>query len=199
MEQISQGAEAKIFQDGEKIVKDRFSKGYRHPILDEKLRKFRTRREAKVMDKVDSLGFPGPKLLEFCDKDMKIEMDFLEGPKIRDVFEDNHQEFSEKIGKQIALLHDKGIIHGDLTTSNMILANNQINFIDFGLSFFSEKDEDKAVDLHLLKQALESKHFTVFENAFDNVIKGYSEFYPESKEVLERLEKVEKRGRYKHR
>lgn len=199
MELISQGAEAKIFKDGDKIIKDRFSKTYRHPELDEKLRKFRTRREAKVIERLDSMRFAAPKLLEFSDKNMNIKMSFIKGDVLKNVFEDNYQELSQEIGRKIGELHNQGIIHGDLTTSNMILADKELNFVDFGLSFFSEKDEDKAVDLHLLKQALESKHYNVFDLAFQNVEKGYKEVYQDPDLIFKRLEKVEKRGRYKHR
>ena len=101
------------------------------------------------------------------------------------------------IGKNIAKLHDADIIHGDLTTSNMILSGKEVvYFIDFGLGFISKKIEDKAVDLHLLKQALEAKHFTHWETLFKEVINGYSSS-KDSKLVLKQLEKVEKRGRYK--
>ncbi len=197
MKQISQGAEAKIFENGNTIIKERFVKTYRHPELDEKLRKARTRREAKVIEKLQAMDFASPKLLEFSDKDMKINMELIEGDVIKNIFEDNFKELSSEIGRKVATLHSNGIIHGDLTTSNMILRDNNLHFIDFGLSFFSDKDEDKAVDLHLLKQALESKHYSVFEQAFENVIKGYSEVYPEPEKIRKRLEVVEKRGRYK--
>src|SRR3989338_6709944 len=70
------------------------------------------------------------------------------------------------IGKNIALLHQQEIIHGDLTTSNMILKGEEVYFIDFGLSFIDPKAEHKAVDLHLLRQALESKHYKHYESSF---------------------------------
>jgi Kae1-associated kinase Bud32 len=91
-----------------------------------------------------------------------------------------------------------GIIHGDLTTSNMIL-NSEVFFIDFGLSFFSEKVEDKAVDLHLLRQALESKHYKVWEECFTAVRQGYEGTANDAELVLKRLEVVESRGRYKRK
>lgn len=200
MNKIAQGAEAVIYHDKEakQIVKDRLTKNYRHPVIDTSLRKFRTRREAKVLGKLEELGFPAPKVLEMCDKTMKINMEFLEGDKLRDVLHSNPINFSEEVGKKIALLHSNDIIHGDLTTSNMILADNKINFIDFGLSFFSTKVEDKAVDLHLLRQALESKHYLIWEDCFSAAIKSYKENYPESNLIMSRLEQVEKRGRNKH-
>jgi len=78
----------------------------------------------------------------------------------------------------------------------MILAN-EIKFIDYGLSFFSDKIEDKAVDLHLLRQALESKHHNTWEECFKSALDGYRDSYPEHELVLKRLDAVEKRGRNK--
>jgi len=196
MKKISQGAEAKLYLTDNKIIKDRFRKDYRIKEIDKKLRKSRTRREAKLFDKLSAIDFPSPGLIKSDDKE-KIIMEFIKGPKIRDILEkENHQKLSEEIGKKIAILHNNNIIHGDLTTSNMIL-NKEIYFIDFGLSFFSHKIEDKAVDLHLLKQALESKHYKIWEKCFKAALKGYKKEGKDAHEVLERLEKVEKRGRYK--
>ena len=175
-------------------------------------------------------------------------MPFINGKKLSehlDNFPLNKQkQICTQTGESIAKLHDNDIIHGDLTTSNMIFvedlpahqssqidgdyvkekqnkkiipltnkkllcggggveldkskSNFKIYFIDFGLGFISRKIEDKAVDLHLLKQALEAKHFKNWEILFENVIEGYKK-YPKYKEALERLKAVEKRGRYKEK
>ena len=133
MKLIKQGAEANIYLDNKKIIKERIKKNYRIEQIDSKIRKFRTRRESKVLEKVDN----APNLIKSSDKEMKIEMGYIEGEVLSKVFD----ELKEKnkicllIGERIADLHDKEIIHGDLTTSNMIL-NNNLYFIDFGLSFF---------------------------------------------------------------
>ena len=100
------------------------------------------------------------------------------------------------IGKNIAKLHDSNIIHGDLTTSNMIYSNKILYFIDFGLGFESARIEDKAVDLYLIKQALEAKHFKNFRAYFSTVLKGYK-LSKNASSVLKQLEKVHMRGRYK--
>jgi len=192
MEKIAQGAEATIYLAKDKIVKKRIPKKYRLKQLDNALRKFRTRREAKFIDK---LPIAGPKLIKVDDKNMVIEMEHIKGDKVRDIL-DKNLNLCKEIGKKVAILHNNGMIHGDLTTSNMIL-NKEIYFIDFGLSFFSHKIEDKAVDLHLLRQALESKHYKVFEKAFKLVLDGYKEKADNYKEIINRFEKVEKRGRYK--
>ena len=78
-----------------------------------------------------------------------------------------------------------------------MIFKKKVYFIDFGLSFFSEKAEDKAVDLHVLKEALESKHYETGGKAFKLVLDSYSKEAKNSKDILERLDIVEKRGRYR--
>ena len=201
LQKLAQGAEATIYKDGKRIIKHRTPKSYRHKVIDDKLRGSRTRREAKLIEKLTSLNIPCPKLESFCDKEMKITMEFIDGEKLRDVFEKtekSHLKYSEEIGKKVGLLHKNDIVHSDLTTSNMIMHPEKgLHLIDFGLSFTSTKIEDKAVDLHLLYQALESKHYRVYKESFASFIKGYKETFPDSTLVLERLEKVRERGRNK--
>jgi len=194
---LAQGAEAIIFknEDGD-IVKERIPKKYRLAIIDEKLRKTRTRREAKIIQKITALGIPAPKLKNADDINMRITMENIQGTVLKDCLHTNTENFGQEIGKKIGLMHANNIIHGDLTTSNMIL-NKEITFIDFGLSFLSQKEEDKAVDLHALKQALQSKHHTIAEQCFNTIIQGYKETNPNSDSIFKRLEKVEQRGRNK--
>lgn len=201
MLKIAQGAEAVLFQDKNKILKERLGKSYRLPQIDEFLRRFRTRREAKVLGKLKELNFPAPHLHEFCDKRMSIFMDFIPGEQLKDVIEDDFQLLAQELGKKIALLHKNNIIHGDLTTSNLIKhqETGELNFIDFGLSFFSDKIEDKAVDLFLLDRALESRHYKIYPEVFGKVVGGYKENYPDASKVLERFEKVKGRGRNKNK
>ena len=194
---LGSGAEATIYLDGH-VIKDRVKKSYRIPEIDSCLRKSRTKREAKVLKKLEALKFPAPRLIK-TDEKSKIEMELVEGAKIRDILEkSDYHLLCEEIGKKIAIMHNEGIIHGDLTTSNMML-DKEIKFIDFGLSFFSVKIEDKAVDLHLLRQALESKHYKIWHKAFLSVLKGYKKKIKNYDEVHKRYEKVEARGRNKHK
>ncbi|MFH1586040.1 MAG: RIO1 family regulatory kinase/ATPase [archaeon] len=236
---IAQGAEAKIILSKDFIIKDRIKKGYRLPELDEKIRKNRTRKEAKLLFKASKvINCPIPIIV----KETKLTIPYIDGKKLSDHLDyfplAKQKQICNQIGQDIAKLHDKDIIHGDLTTSNMILVEGSksktqddnsnfkskvsipltnsakksgetdfgainrasapiIFFIDFGLGYGSHRYEDKAVDLHLLKQALESRHYKYFEALFKEVFKGYKK-YKGAKKVLERLEKVEKRGRYKH-
>jgi len=196
---IARGAEAVIYADSS-VIKERVRKGYRIKEIDSRLRKFRTKRESKILQKLKQLGFPAPKILNTDDKEMIIEMEKIDGSTVRDVLENrDYIKLGAEIGKSIAMLHNNGIIHGDLTTSNFIInkKDNRVFFIDFGLGFFSEKTEDKAVDLHLLRQALESKHYTVWKKAFDAVIDGYKRNCKNAGQVLARLKNVEERGKNK--
>ena len=198
MDKIAQGAEAVLWLDKQRILKERLKKGYRIPEIDEKLRKFRTRREAKVLQRLQNLEFPSPHLQDFCDKRMSITMDFVAGEKLKDVLSHNNVDIlANSIGENIAKLHDNNIVHGDLTTSNMILSNEKVNFIDFGLSSFSDKVEDKAVDLFLLDRALESTHLDLHPAIFDKVLTAYKKCNEDATAVLERLQAVKNRGRNK--
>jgi len=202
MKTIQQGAEAKIFLDKKDnlIIKDRISKSYRHPELDKTIRKRRTKAEAKLLQKACEI-INSPKPLTTIEEFDKIKMPFINGKKLSEHLDNfalkKQKEICKQMGESIAKLHGKDIIHGDLTTSNMILKKDEVFFIDFGLGFISHKIEDKAVDLHLLRQALEAKHFKNWQVLFKKVLEGYGH-YKENEKVLEQLKKVEKRGRYKH-
>ena len=195
MKIIAKGAEAILYKQGNYLIKERIKKSYRIDDIDNKLRKYRTRSEARLLQKSEN----SPKVFNVDEKGMKIKMEFIDGKLIKNILDNLKNErrnlLLREIGGKIAKMHDSNIIHGDLTTSNMIL-KDKVYFIDFGLGFNSNRIEDKAVDLHLLKQALESKHYRHFEESFKEVLEGYK-LSNDWKEVLERLEKVEKRGKYK--
>lgn len=197
MEKIGDGAEAVIFKDKAKVIKERIKKSYRLPEIDGRLRKLRTRKEAKILEKIEKYGF-SPRILKVDECKGSIEMDFISGKRLRDALgAKNLKELCGQIGSMVAELHNLGIIHSDLTTSNMILHDCKIYFLDFGLSFESHKVEDMAVDLHLLRQALESKHPKLWEKAFAAVIKDYGRIAARGAETITRLEAVESRGRNK--
>lgn len=199
---IYRGAEAVLYKVGSMLVKERISKGYRRPEIDLVKRKYPTRREDKLLKKCKAVGVNVPEVLMFNEDECKIGIEFIKGDLLKsslDSYDDNkRKKVCVEIGKQVALMHDRNIIHGDLTTSNMIWNDGKVYFVDFGLGYISEKIEDKAVDIHLVRQAFESKHFMFYEECFKNFLLGYkkSEKY---KETMERLGKVELRGRYKRK
>ena len=230
---IAQGAEALLIKSGNEVIKKRIKKSYRLPKLDIKLRRQRTRREFKLLQKASKI-IPVPKITKIFEYDLTL--DFIKGKKLSDNLDSlkNALGICNLIGQNIAKLHDSNIIHGDLTTSNMIYVDNsqksnnfnkkhkdnssninninnasllnkdistrdnknKVYFIDFGLGFESLKIEDKATDLHVLKEALEARHFKNADKFWPSVLKGYK-ISKNFKEAIKRLEKVEKRGRYK--
>jgi tRNA A-37 threonylcarbamoyl transferase component Bud32 len=226
---IQRGAEAVLIKREKHLLKRRAEKGYRIAELDEKLRKLRTRGEGRLLEKAAKL-ISVPKVIEVREGEKEIDMDFIVGKKLSESLDSlkSWKSVCKKIGENIAKLHDAGIIHGDLTTSNMIWVEGnspQLNaaeeisdacsarkvnkktvsvksgsgrlyFIDFGLGFNNGRVEDKAVDLHLIKQALEAKHFGKWEKYFEAVLRGY-EISVNYGDVMKRFEKVERRGRYK--
>ncbi len=218
MKTISIGAEAVVYADDalRVVVKQRQPKKYRAKELDEKLRLHRMRREAKVIEALRQLKIPVPKLINVDEKTAAITMQLIEGQKVRDTLNrGNCGSICAEIGKAVGTMHSNDIVHGDLTTSNMILGRNsnkgsarpyqpsptddgKVYFIDFGLSMFSNKDEDKAVDLHLFRQALNSSHHEIAGRCFAAAIAAYKKANADGlKNVLKRLEKVEERGRNK--
>ena len=198
---IQQGAEALIILEKDEIIKKRVKKSYRISELDEKIRKRRTRAEGKLLEKASKV-IAIPKIKKVDETNKEIIMEFLQGKKLSEHLDHFNLEKQKKIfneiGSSVSKIHNQEIIHGDLTTSNMILFKNKIFFIDFGLGFISHKIEDKAVDLHLLRQALESRHFKNGETLFQEFIQGYKK-QKEYEKVIQQLKKVESRGRYKEK
>jgi len=199
MQILSRGAEAVIYmkEDG-KLLKERVKKGYRLEEIDEALRKKRTRGEAKLLSEARRAGAETPQVSG--ESAYSIEMEFVEGKTVRDALHGkNVKELCTKIGTSIGKMHSFNIIHGDLTTSNMIFSRGKVYFIDFGLGFQSSRAEDKAIDLRLLRQALESTHHETAEKAWKIILNAYQNNCSDADRVVKTLADIEKRGRYTKR
>jgi Kae1-associated kinase Bud32 len=207
MEVIYRGAESIIyldnFEDQKVLVKERIKKSYRVNQIDKKLRKQRTREEARLLTEARKCGVATPKILHVDEANCKIIMEFIDGTRIKEFLNTTDKTTIEKIcfeiGRSIGKLHSAGIVHGDLTTSNMILKDDKIYFIDFGLGEFSKRIEDYGVDLNLLFEALKSTHFKNLEICWNNILKGYKIEYKDAEKVLKKVEEIEKRARYAKR
>jgi Kae1-associated kinase Bud32 len=197
---IKRGAEAVLYLEDNQLVKERIKKNYRLKEIDEKLRKLRTRKEAKLLNEAKRVGVETPKIFSVDEKGFKIVMEFIEGKRLKEFLNEtnneNRRKEAEEIGKAVGLLHKNGIVHGDLTTSNMILKDNKIFFIDFGLGDFSNRIEDLATDLSVLKEAFKSTHFKYLDILWESFIKGYKLTNDKFNKVLDTLNDIEKRGRY---
>lgn len=210
---LKQGAEAKIyvctFLGKPTIIKERFKKSYRHPSLDSSLTVQRSKAEVRCMARCRANGIRTP-VIYFVDmEDHKIYMEYLQDSvTVKDhiiQFQAASSDLAslrplaEKIGDAIGLMHSKGIIHGDLTTSNMLLVgqpeNLEVVFIDFGLGSIEGSAEDKAVDLYVLEKAMLSTHPST-EPVLEAILNSYITVKAkDSQEVIRKLNEVRLRGR----
>ena len=204
---IKKGAEASLYlaewHDKKVIMKRRLPKKYRLSQLDERIRSYRTIHEPQLMHEARKAGVPTPIIFLVDVKQATIIMEFIEGKLVKQlldkVSENKRLSLCVEIGESIGRLHSSGIIHGDLTTSNMIQTSEEkIFLVDFGLGEKSKELEARGVDLHLMRRALQSTHFRFAEECFNAVVKGYSEILDGEtvKKVLAKIEEIERRGRY---
>jgi TP53 regulating kinase-like protein len=204
---IKKGAEASLFLEDwhnrKVIMKRRLHKKYRIAELDNMIRSQRTIHEPHIIHKAKEAGVPTPTIFRVDVADSNIVMEYVEGKQVKEVLDNLSKQERSKlckhIGKMIGRLHKNGIIHGDLTTSNMILTpNGKVVFVDFGLSERSIELEAKGVDLHLMKRTLNSTHYKHAKESFKVVMDGYAEALGEekTKKVIAKIREIEKRGRY---
>jgi TP53 regulating kinase-like protein len=204
---IKKGAEANLYLEqwhGRKVVmKKRLAKAYRLSALDVAIRTQRTLREPQLIHKAKEAGVPTPTIFLVDVADSNIIMEYVEGKTVKKTLDAMSQlkrlGLCRHIGRLIGRLHNHGVIHGDLTTSNMILTpSGKVFFVDFGLGEQSDELEVKGVDLHLMKRALQSTHYKYANDCFDAVFKGYAETVgkDEARNVLGKISEIERRGRY---
>lgn len=203
MRVIQRGAEAVLRADTKNsqkvVIKDRIRKGYRLPVLDKKIRKQRTKREKALLNRARRYGVNTPIIID--SKENVIVLERIEGQQIKSTL--NNMEKGKRelvyrlIGESLAKLHAGGIVHGDITTSNMILKEDKLYIIDFGLGKTSKKVEDQAADLYLLYEAIRSAHFQYLNEAWDSILNAYKQKYSNSNIVFKQLEKIRIRRRYK--
>ncbi len=188
--EIGRGAEAVISLEDGYVRKYRLPKSYRIEKLDDVLRQERTLREARIISDARRHGVPTPIICNI--QKFELEMQHIDGQRLKDIID---TELSERVGETIGRLHKAGIIHGDLTTSNMILFENRVYLIDFGLAFYENSIEAQGVDVHVYFQTLKSTHDNSDEliNAFK---KGYAKTYEEADAVFNRVNEIKARGRY---
>ena len=191
---IAKGAESNIVKSsylGEKaVLKDRIPKGYRISEIDDKIRKARTKEEAKLLSDAKRAGVKTPVLYDINLQEKSILMEEIDGQMVKDII---NEDLAFRIGEEIAKLHSADIIHGDITTSNIMLQDDKLVFIDFGLGRYSPLDEDKAVDLLVLKKSLQSIDYNLAVKYFDCVLKGYGRW-----DMVNKISDIESRGRYTH-
>jgi Kae1-associated kinase Bud32 len=200
MRLIGKGAEANLYLHGDQVVKERIPKNYRVPELDRMLRTTRTKREARLLSAARRAGVPTPVVYDVDNPGTTLRMAHIPGVQVKREIQDltpNEREgLFRLIGGLAGRLHRNHIIHGDLTTSNMIHSGDRVFLIDFGLGEISEAVEAKGTDLLVFKKSLRSTHHEHEDECLGAFMEGYKEEYPGAPPVLERLAEIEKRGRY---
>lgn len=180
------GAEAVLvpveFLGKRMLRKERREKGYRIPEIDRRIRVGRTRREARLLHKAKGAGVSCPTVYSVGED--YIVMEWINGKKLSE-----KKGELEKAGEMLGKLHSAGIIHGDFTPYNLLVGRGGLHAIDFGLGSFSKKTEDRADDVITMLRGIGGK-------GREHFLKGYNTF-SEAKEVLPRMEKIEKRARYR--
>ncbi|RLE70904.1 MAG: Kae1-associated kinase Bud32 [Thermoprotei archaeon] len=203
-EMLSIGAEAVLarcyWRGFEAVAKYRLPKPYRDGLLDKLLRSRRTVLEAKLLVESKRVGVPTPSLL-YVNPDLHILLtDFIPGVKLRDVLTklQEPKDIFRRIGVYAGLLHERGIVHGDLTTSNMLVVGSRIFVIDFGLGDFSNELEQHGVDVHLMLRSLESTHPSLVQPLYAAFLEGYAEVRGEDmrRAVEVKVKEIRRRGRY---
>lgn len=198
---LKRGAEAEIhlteFLGREAIAKLRVPKTYRNKSIDDVLRKNRTKSEARLMSEVKKYGVSTPVIYDVSVDECMIVMQYINGERVKDILnsvsEKKRKKICYMIGESVGKMHTNNVIHGDLTTSNMILLNDKIFFIDFGLGEKNSEIEAKGVDLHVMMEGFEGAHSEV--DAFGYVLDSYKS-YDKKGMAVKRMHEISERGRY---
>ncbi len=199
---VKKGAEADIYLTSwnghNSILKIRKKKDYRVHSLDTRIRTLRTIREAKMISETKSFGITTPLVYFVDEKKCEIYLQFVQGKLVRDLPIKQIVKICKDIGRIVGILHKNGVMHGDLTTSNFILAQQGLVILDFGLSQKTDKVDDYAIDLRLFKEVLNSAHAQIVDESWASFIQGYKKILGSllTDKVVNQVSVIEKRGRY---
>ncbi|KAG0051430.1 TP53 regulating kinase [Gryganskiella cystojenkinii] len=194
------------FLQRQAIIKERFAKAYRHPTLDKKLTSRRVVQEARCLNRCQKALIDTPTVYMVDIENSLIYMEFIEGISVREFLvtdegqtAESQKRVAQEIGTALGKMHNIDVVHGDLTTSNLMMRGvrdsyESVVLIDFGLSYVSNLIEDKAVDLYVLERAFTSTHPNT-EVMFAQILEAYGESGKASKLILKKLEDVRMRGR----
>ncbi len=181
------GAEARISID-DVVIKERIPKKYRHVLLDERLRRERNRLEIRILKRLYSQGVNVPKVLE--EREYGFVMEYIKGETFYKI-EDYNDKIIKKFAKEVAKMHNLDIVHGDLTLRNVVLSEGNVYLIDFGLSDYSKRYEDKSMDLYVLEETSKIKDFPL-----DLFLEFYFSYVRDGDKIEKQLERIRRRRRY---
>jgi TP53 regulating kinase-like protein len=203
---LYRGAEADVIEGSwegvDAIFKVRNPLRYRLPVLDEAIRRSRTIHEAQMIHSARSAGLRTPYLYAIDIPNSTLVMEYIRGERVKDVIPALQtrkvREIFRDLGRAAGSLHASGIMHGDLTTANVVYGEGELAFVDFGLAVRTRRIEDCAVDLRLIKETLSGAHPELSADALDAIYEGYSAIVGTSRfhSTLRQLQSIERRGRY---
>ena len=208
MKLLYRGAEADVFRGdwcGQPAVyKMRKPLLYRLPELDKLIRSQRTVHEAQMIHQSKLAGVSAPHLYYLSPPEALLVIEYLEGKRLKTLLleagltKGRVEALGEGFGRSIARLHAAGIMHGDLTTSNVIVDGDLLSLIDFGLAVHSQRLEDQAVDLRLIKETLTGAHNSVSKQFMQSLLTGYASVLGRARAeaATKKLAEIERRGRY---
>lgn len=224
---VTQGAEGRLYRstyllpDLPCAVKYRPPKPWRHPTLDQRLTKHRILSEARILAKCRRDGVRVPAIYAVDESAGWMMLEWIHGGPVRarinerlgtrteGIVEDAElKDLMRRMGIAVGKLHQIGVVHGDLTTSNLMLnpppvsgdseshniLDGEVVIIDLGLASGSSSEEDRAVDLYVLERAFGSTHPRA-ECVFSELLDAYRGTFKQAPGVLKKLEDVRMRGR----
>ncbi len=203
---LYKGAEADVIRADwcglDAVYKVRRRLPYRLAVLDAEIRRQRTIHEAQMLSSAKKAGVATPYLYFVDPNGSTLVMEYVAGDRMKDLVSEvpagESAELFERLGADAARLHSAGLMHGDLTTANVVKRGDRLVFIDFGLAVHSSRVEDYAVDLRLIKETIVGAHPGISERALGSLFKGYTKVAGtrRARAVLRQLRAIERRGRY---
>jgi len=202
---LYKGAEADVvrgrWQGLDAVFKVRKPLGYRLPVLDDAIRRQRTIREAEMIHLAKRAAVAAPFVYYVDVPGSTLVMEFVDGERVKDLISKSPKAVDDiffEFGQAVARLHSSGIMHGDLTTANVVRRDGRLVFVDFGLSLRTGRLEDHAVDLRLIKETLVGAHPSISAAALEALYRGYAAKAGATRfrSVLKQLQSIERRGRY---
>jgi N6-L-threonylcarbamoyladenine synthase/protein kinase Bud32 len=186
-----QGAEAVVEMGAKTVTKRRVPKTYRHAELDDRLRRERTVLEARLTSAARRQGVPTPVVRDVDVREGTLRFEHVGDADLQTAMSADRVR---DVGRHLAAVHDAGFVHGDPTTRNVRVDDERTYLIDFGLGYYTDDDEDYAMDLHVFEQSVEgtADDPEPLRDAFEA---AYADRGGES--VLAQLRAVEGRGRYR--
>jgi len=203
MRLIRRGAEAELYRTEflglPAVFKERVVKRYRHPQLDRGLRTSRLRTEARLLQEARRIGLRVPLIYDLDPEENRLVLEDVQGPQFKEHFAKvpakERLGLARELGRAVALLHRHDLVHGDLTTSNILVTPSGLCFLDLSMGEHSAELEAKGVDLHLLIEAFHSAH-PGCDRELEAVLSAYRGAYRDGARVVAKAEEIARRGRY---